>query len=179
MKRFQIALVACLIAVPVVTFAQGEPGYNKMSLGANFELSVPVGDFSLFAGTGYGGNLRYQWGSDSRAVFTATAGYLVWGKKEKEDLTGYSSIQPKAFNLFLGGKYYFVDGFYGSLEGGAYFLSYTLEGDYIGAKGDTGRFMLPIGIGFQKSGFELGVRYMLLATEFNSFSFTLGYNFML
>lgn len=176
MKRFQIALFACMIAVPVATFAQGEPGWNKMSLGANFELSVPVGDFSNFAGTGYGGNLRYQWGSDVRSAFTLTAGYLVWGKK---DLVADNSVQLKAFNFFLGGKYYLAEGFYGSLEGGLDFFTYTYERTVVGAEGNTSRFMLPIGIGYQKSGFELGVRYMLFATYFNSFSFTLGYNFML
>jgi len=39
--------------------------------------------------------------------------------------------------------------------------------------------MVPIGIGFQQSGFEIGARYMLLAVDYQSFSFTLGYNFML
>jgi len=176
MKRFLIVLFAAIIAFPVLTFAQGEPGWNKKSLGANFEMSLPMGDFKLIAGNGYGGNLRFQLGADNRSVFTATAGYLVWGKK---DLGANTSVQPKAFNFFLGGKYYLADGFYGSLEGGFYFFSYTYEGTVIGAQGDTGRFMLPIGIGYQKSGFELGVRYMLLATNFNCFSFTLGYNFMM
>ena len=68
---------------------------------------------------------------------------------------------------------------YGSLEGGIYFFTYDYEGTVLGAEGDTGRFMLPIGLGYQKSGFEFGVRYMLLATDFNCFSFTIGYNFML
>jgi hypothetical protein len=39
--------------------------------------------------------------------------------------------------------------------------------------------MLPIGLGFQKSGFEVGVRYMLFYVDFNKFSFTVGYNFAL
>jgi hypothetical protein len=176
MKTAFFAIASCVMLIPMIGLAQGEPGWNKMSLGANFELSAPVGDFSYVAGTGYGGNVRYQFGGDVRAAFTATAGYLVWGKK---DLGGNTSVQPKAFNFFLGGKYYFAKDFYASLEGGIYFLNYTYEGNVVGAQGDTGRFMVPVGIGYQKSGFEIGVRYMLLAVNFNSFSFTLGYNFML
>jgi hypothetical protein len=176
MKRLQSALIVCLILAPLSALAQGEPGRNKMSLGANFELSVPVGDFTYVAGTGYGGNLRYQYGGDSRAVFTATAGYLVWTKK---DLGGGTSIQPKAFTVLFGGKYYFVDGFYGSLEGGMYFFSFTREGNVVGVEGSTGQFMLPIGLGYQKSGFEIGARYLVLAPDYNSFSLVLGYNFML
>jgi hypothetical protein len=175
MKRSRIALALFLMSIPLITLSQGEPGRNKMSLGANFELSVPVGNFTNVAGTGYGGNLRCQFASDSRTVFTGTVGYLVWGKK---DLTANTSVQPKAFNFFVGGKYYFANGFYGSLEGGIYFLSYTYEGTVLGAKEDQGWFLIPIGIGYQKSGFELGVRYMLLAVDIKSFSFTLGYNFI-
>jgi len=83
MKRFLFAIVACVISIPMVAFAQGEPGFQKSSLGANFEISLPTDDlFKQVAGTGYGGNLRYQWGMDSRTAITATAGYLVWGKKD-------------------------------------------------------------------------------------------------
>ena len=176
MMRPMVALVICLTVIPMLGLAQGEPGWNKMTLGANFEFSVPAGDFSSVAGTGYGGNARFQYGQGPKTVFTATAGYLVWSTK---DLGNNTSVQPKAFNLFLGGKYYFVEGLYGSLEGGLYFMTYTYEGNVLGAKGNATRFMLPIGVGYQKSGFELGVRYMLLYYEFNSFSFTVGYNFAL
>jgi hypothetical protein len=161
----------------MATFAQGEPGFHKSTLGANFEISLPMDDlFKEVAGTGYGGNLRYQWGADARTAVTATAGYLVWGKK---DLSQNTTVQPAAFNIFVGGKYYFTKGLYGSLEGGIYFLTYTYEGSVVGAEGNTGWFMLPIGIGYQQSGFEIGARYMLLAADYQSFSFTLGYNFTL
>jgi hypothetical protein len=173
MKR--VSLILCLVLVPLVTLAQGEPGRKKSSLGANFELSIPMGDFSYIAGTGYGGNLRYQYGSDAQTAFTATAGYMVWSKKEESD---GSSVQPKAITIFCGGKYYIAPGFYGSLEAGLYFMSYRYEGTRVAVEGGTARFMVPIGIGYQKSGFELGVRYMIFDVNFSGFSFTLGYNFM-
>ena len=177
MKLSVVVALLCLILLPIASFAQGEPGWNKHSLGANFELSIPMGDFAdYFAGTGYGGNVKYQFGADMRGVFTATAGYLVWSKK---DLGAGTSVQPSAFNIFLGGKYYVTEGFYASLEGGLYFVNFTYEGFIANAEGNTTRFMLPIGIGYQKSGFEIGVRYMLLDIDFNAFSFTLGYNFAL
>jgi len=176
MKLSVVVVLLCLLLLPIASFAQGEPGWNKHSLGANFELSIPMGDFGDIAGTGYGGNVRYQFGADTRGVFTATAGYLVWSKK---DLGANTSLQPAAFNIFLGGKYYVTEGLYGSLEGGLYFVNYTREGTVVGVEGTTTRFMLPIGIGYQKSGFEVGVRYMLLDVDFNAFSITLGYNFAL
>jgi hypothetical protein len=176
MKQSVVVAALCLVLTPLAVLAQGEPGWDKMSLGANFEASIPVGDFGDVAGTGYGGNLRYQLGQGPRTVFTATAGYLVWTAKDQEANT---SIQPKAFNIFLGGKYYLAEGLYGSLEGGLYFVSYTYTGNVIGAEGSTTRFMLPIGLGFQKSGFEVGVRYMILDVDFPAFSVLAGYNFPL
>ena len=177
MKRVLVAVFACVMLVPMLAFAQGEPGFNKSSIGANFEISLPMDDlFKEVAGTGYGGNLRYQWGMDARTAITATAGYIVWGKK---DLGFNTSVQPSAFNFFIGGKYYVTKGLYASLEGGVYFLSYAYEGTVASAQGNTGWFMLPIGVGYQLSGFEIGARYMLLATDYQSFSFTLGYNFTL
>jgi hypothetical protein len=107
-------------------------------------------------------------------VFTAIAGYLFWGKK---DLAGGNTVQPKAFSIFAGGKYYFTPGFHGSVEGGISIFTYTCEKTVVGLQGNTNLFMLPIGIGYPKSGFELGIRYMLLATNYNWFSFTLGYDF--
>jgi hypothetical protein len=182
MKRFLILIAVCLIAFPLMMLAQNEPGYSKMSLGANFELSVPVGDFGDYGGIGYGGNVKYQYGADTRSVFTATAGYMVWGKKDISSgsaAIGGQSVQWKAFNMFVGGKYYLAPGFFGSLEGGVYFLTSTYEGGIVGASGSATYFMLPIGLGYQKSGFEIGARYFLLHPDFNSFSFTVGYNFAL
>jgi len=176
MNKFVILVAICLVAFPMMMFSQNEPGFGKMSLGANFEVSLPMGDFSDYGATGYGGNVKFQYGADTRSAFTATAGYLVWGKKE---LPAGSSVEWKAFNMFVGGKYYLAPGFFGSLEGGAYFMTSTYEGTVVGAKGNATYFMLPIGLGYQKSGFEIAARYMLLHPDFNSFSFTVGYNFAL
>jgi len=170
-----IALFLVILVVPADMYAQGEPGSGQHSLGVAAELSVPVGDFSSLAGIGYGGMAKYQYGVDPRTAMTVSAGYLVWSKT---DLVG-GTIQPKAFEAMFGGKYYFAPGFFGSLEGGVYILSYTREGEVIGVEGDTWRFMLPIGVGYQMNGFEIGARYYIFNVNANSFSFTLGYNWTL
>jgi len=184
--RTRVSLI--LFLLPRVTIAQPEPGYNNKSLGANFELSLPVGTFSDVAGVGYGGNVRFQYGGDPRANLTTTAGYIVWTKMnlpssvhvEPYTTSSVPTVQVKAFDFFIGGKYYFYNGFFGTVEGGAYFLTYTYEGvSGAGLQGNTTYFMLPIGLGFQKSGIEVGVRYMLLHPDYNQISITLGYNFLL
>jgi hypothetical protein len=173
MKRFSVLIL--VMVVPLMLLAQQEPGFNKMSLGANIEVSLPAGDFSNLAGTGFGGNAKFQYGTNFRAAFTATLGYLSWGSK---DFGTGGSIKPSTFSFLVGGKYYFADGIYGSLEGGVYFVSYTYE-RVVAAEGNTSRFMMPIGVGYQKSGFEVAARYFMFHTDFNNFSFTVGYNFML
>jgi len=170
-----VGLAVLVFMAPVFALAQGEPGPRRQSVGIAAELSVPVGDFSSIAGIGYGGILKHQYGVDLRSAVTVSAGYLVWSK---EDVAG-GTIQPKAFEAMLGGKYYFTQGFFGSLEGGVYVLSFTHEGQVLGVEGDTWRFMLPVGFGYQVNGFEIGARYYLLSAQATSFSFTLGYNWIL
>ena len=174
MKILAVLLLMVLV-IPTTMIAQGEPGPREHSVGLAAELSVPVGDFSSIAGIGYGGMVKYQYGVDRRTAMTISAGYLVWATT---DLVG-GTIQPKAFEAMLGGKYYFAPGFFGSLEGGVYVLSYTREGQILGVEGDGWRFMLPIGLGYQMNGFELGARYYVFNVNANNFSFTLGYNWIL
>jgi hypothetical protein len=176
MRRVSVFLLLTVIIFPVNALSQGEPGYLKHSLGVTAELSVPVGDFSEIAGIGYGGMARYQYGADGKTAVTASAGYLVWSKK---DFAGGGSIQPKAFEIMGGGKYYFAPGFFASLEGGFYFLSYSRTGQVVVVEDAATRFMMPFGVGYQMSGFEIGARYYLFNANANSFSFTLGYNWTL
>jgi hypothetical protein len=174
MKTTLIAVALCVALLPLLALAQGAPPQSKHSLGANAELSIPVGEFSDVAELGYGGNVKYQYRAMPEGAFTLTAGYLTWGEK---DLTSLTSIQAAAFNFMLGGKFFISEGFYGSVEGGIYFLEYEYTGNYANQLGNTDRFMLPIGLGYEKSGFEVGARYMLLDTELPAFSLTVGYNF--
>jgi|GEM_PF-3271520 len=176
MKRVCVVLFLAMIIFPASILAQGEPGYMKQSLGVTGELSVPVGDFSDIAGIGYGGMAKYQYGVDGKTAVTVSAGYLVWSKK---DLGVAGTIQPKAFEVMAGGKFYFAQDLFGSLEGGLYFLSYSRTGQFANVAGTATRFMMPVGVGWQKNGFEIGARYYLFNANANSFSFTLGYNWTL
>lgn len=174
MKTTIVAIALCAAFLPLIASAQEATAQSKHTLGANAELSVPVGDFSNVAGIGYGGNVKYQYRAMPEGAFTVTAGYLIWTEKELSSLV---TVQPSAFTVMLGGKFVIADGFYGSVEGGLYFLEYSYEGNYADKLGSTDRFMLPVGIGYEKSGFEVGARYMLLDTELPAFSLTVGYNF--
>jgi hypothetical protein len=106
-------------------------------------------------------------------AFTITAGYLIWSEKDINELV---TVQLSAPNIMVGGKFIVAESFYGSVEGGVYFMNYSYTGNYADQLGSTQKFMLPIGIGYEKSGLEIAARYMLLDTELPAFSVTLGYN---
>lgn len=170
-----VCITLLTIGLSMTVLAQNEPGLHKSSLGATAEISIPSGDFGNIAGTGYGGLVRYQYGCDELAAVIVSGGYLVWGEKE---ITSGAKLQAETLEFMVGGKYYFTPGFFGSMEGGLYGLSYTRTGDVTGYEGTTWRFILPFGLGYQMNGIEIGARYVYVM-DFSNFSFTLGYNWML
>lgn len=175
MKRlFLIGLVITLTSS--LAMSQGGPGRGKSSLGVGAELSVPTGDFSDLAGTGYGGFARYQYGMDARSTFMLTLGYTTWAEK---DLGTGAKIQPEAFRISGGTKYFFAKGFYGLLEIGTDVYTFTRTGTVLGVEGSTWRFMLPLGLGYEMGGFDVGAKYYIFDLNYSSFSVALGYNFTL
>jgi hypothetical protein len=173
MKTTLIAVALCLAFLPLVAYAQEGTPESKHTLGANAELSLPVGEFSDVAGIGYGGSVKYQYRAMPEGAFTISAGYLIWTEK---DITDLVTIQLSAPNIMVGGKFFMTDAIYGSVEGGVYFVNYSYTGNYADQLGNTEKFMLPIGIGYEKSGLEIAARYMLLDVNLPAFSMTLGYN---
>jgi hypothetical protein len=161
-------------------FAQGPPGFEKSTLGVYGTVSLPVGDFGDVAETGFGGGARFQYGTDTHVAFTASAGYLVWGKKEFPN----ASLEWSAWEILLGGKYYFTSGFFGLMEGGINIFTRktTITGSSTGgASGESTEtfFMLPLGLGYQHEGFEIMAKYFIYHPDANNFAFTLAYNFPL
>jgi hypothetical protein len=147
-----------------------------MSLGAYGIVSVPVGDFSDGAGTGFGGGARYQYGFDFESAFTASAGYISWTEKDFVN----SSFMASAWEILIGGKYYFTTGLFGQLEAGVDFFSTEVTtGGGLTVKDTETRFMFPIGLGYQHEGVELTAKYYIYHPDATSFGFTLGYNFAL
>lgn len=173
-KLFAVAVVMTVAAS--LAWSQGGPGRGGSTLGIGAEVSVPTGDFNELAGLGYGGFVRYQYGMDARSTFILTAGYTVW---TEEELVGGATIQPKAFRIAGGGRYFFGKGFYGSLELGTDVYSFTRTGTILGVEGSTWRFMLPLGLGYEMGGFDIGAKYYIFDLNYSSFSVTLGYNFTL
>jgi hypothetical protein len=172
-------MLAVLVALTLVSgtlIAQGGPGYNKHTLGVGAEVSIPTGDFADLVGTGYGGFLKYRYGQSGNATFTLSAGYSLWSEKTIAD----SKIKGSAFRFLGGGQYFFAPGFFGSLEVGLDAYSFDITGSGpIGIETSTWRFMVPVGLGYEVKGFEIGAKYYIFDVNYSSFSITVGYNFTL
>lgn len=175
MKRLFSVALAVLLASSLA-LAQGGPGRGKSALGIGAEVSIPTGDFSEFAGTGYGGFARYEYGMNAKTAFMLTLGYTVWTEK---DLGVGGTIKPEAFRIAAGSKYFLGKGFYGSLEAGTDIYTFTRTGTLLGVEGTTWRFMLPLGLGYEMGGFDVGAKYYIFDLNYSSFSVTVGYNFTL
>lgn len=175
MKRTFAVVLAIALAFSFA-LSQGGPGRGKSSLGVGAEVSIPTGDFNELAGTGYGGFARYQYGMDAKTAFMLTLGYTVW---TEEELGAGATIKPEAFRIAAGSKYFLAKGFYGSLEIGTDIYTFTRTGTLLGVEGSTWRFMLPLGLGYEMSGFDLSAKYYIFDLNYSSISVALGYNFTL
>ena len=175
-----LSILVLLLLVSSLSFSQFAPAKGKMTLGPALELSLPIGNFSDFAGFGFGGTARFEYGLDPNLALTGNLGYLWWSGKSG---TGYD-WSNHAVPLIGGVKYGFSKGWFVSGELGLYF--YTINWDYTGATGIPGyvgsysasstQFMLAPGIGYQKGPIEGLLRFYVLDTDLMNFSLMVAYN---
>jgi hypothetical protein len=182
-----LSVVVLLFLVSSVSLAQFGPAPGKMTLGPAVELSLPIGNFSDFAGFGFGGTARFEYGLQPNVALTANLGYLWWSG-ESNDLWEYSN---HAIPILVGAKYMVGKQFFVSGEIGLY--SYTVDWNYTGPE-DVGfggfyglndysasstQFMFAPGFGYQHGPFEGLLRFYVLDTDLMNFSLMVAYNFPL
>jgi hypothetical protein len=177
--KFSTAIFLASIVAGGSALAQGEPGRSRHMLGPFGSFSVPVGEFSDAAGTGYGGGIRYQLGVDKQAAFVSSVSYHAWGEK---DFDSSSTAQTSAIQFLLGAKYYAIRGLFVSAELGLNSFTITLSDNAVPPVDfdkTRGRIATPVGVGYQLEGFEAIARYFLFDTDYRNFTFTVGYNVFL
>jgi hypothetical protein len=185
MKKALLVFVLLLL-VSSISFAQFGPAKGKMTLGPAVELSLPIGNFSDFAGFGFGGTARFEYGLQPNLALTANIGYLYWSGKSG-DQWDYSN---HAIPIIAGVKYMIGKSLFVSGEIGLY--SYTIDWNYTGPSSQFGgfyglsdysasstQFMLAPGIGYQSGPLEGLLRFYVLDTDLMNFSLMVAYNFSL
>jgi opacity protein-like surface antigen len=95
---------------------------KQMAVGANFVLSLPIGDFSNGANLGYGGMGNFEYAFMPQLVGTGSIGYIKWG-------TDADNVDFHAIPILVGVKYFFIPGvgFYGAGQLGLAILSASVD----------------------------------------------------
>ena len=151
MKTAKLLIVG-LVAVCISHYSQAQSG--RLSVG--FEIAQPSGDFADFAGTGYGGSLRYEFPMGDRLGLGLTAGYLTFGGEDEGP--DWVMIPVQAFL-----KFYFSEnqgGLYGFADVGVHNTSIDVEG----VDGTT-NFSYAPGIGFHMDKLDFGFRWQFVDEE--------------
>lgn len=176
MKRFMIVVSLMIVLVCSSTsFAQ----IQAISVGGG--LALPTGDFSNFAGTGYGATVRgfYMYQGLDNILLTGAVGFYPFGGKEYELFGFLTDYEWKwtVIPIMSGGRYYFgatdaKNRMYVGAEAGIHIYTLSLKdknGETVSnatASGSTEFALLPV-VGAQLGPLDVYAEYSL--SEFNYF----------
>lgn len=128
---------------------------KNMAVGADFVVSIPLGDLSTNAKVGFGGLGSFEYAFMPQLVGIGQIGYITWG-------TDVANASYHVVPIVVGAKYFFTPGvgFYGISQLGLAILSasveipaitvypgYTIGGGSVG--GSSTEFSFAIGAGYE------------------------------
>lgn len=157
MKRMALVLVA-LVALGSLSFAQ-----NKMTIGGNIGLYLPMGDWGDAAGTGFGILPQFEYTMNENINLVGNIGYVSWGGESIEmpvfdpvNWTYTTETWEYSYHnipIMFGAKYYLGKG--GIKPYGMANISLNMFGYSVDANGETDSdsetyFGFGFGGGFEK-----------------------------
>ncbi len=165
---------------------------SKIGLSVGPELAVPTGTLGDIAGIGFGGTVAVQMNLGQNIDGYVRVGYLTFGEKDIASL-GIANGAPagttannktSAIPLLVGTKYYFgKGGFYSLGEIGLHFISNSQTVSFAGASASNDvsstEFSYSVGVGYEVSSFDLGVRYTGAGSNANWIGVRAAYKFSL
>lgn len=170
----KVLLAICIAAISSVSY--GQKGSNAIGIGA--DLGLPIGDFGDAAKFGFGGYAKFLYGIGEAGQLTLTTGYTTYkGKVESDEVKYTFNIIP----ILVGYRHNF-SGFYVEPQIGYGSYGTKVKMDGISGSGSSGAFTYAAGVGFAKSGFDVGVRYQGGSKDGSNISIVgihIGYNISL
>lgn len=159
---------------------------SKFVAGASFNVGFPTGSFSNEAKTGIGGSLIGEYFFSNEFSTTLSVSYQNYPGNFPE-----LAVQGKVLNVsinsipvVLGGRYYFQDGAFTTLELGSYFFRLNVDASdlYTDDKYSTdyeAKFGGAFGFGYRfnlsdQSAMEFDGLYQIIQDDLNSVSLRLG-----
>jgi len=115
---------------------------SDFAVGVNAGLSLPVGQFTEFYQSGYGGNGQFMYNVSNQFMVVLTVGYSKWdidqdavntkAKESGKDITFNIQSDLRVMPLYIGARYYLASGkhrpFF-SVDFGGYSYEFKLAGD--------------------------------------------------
>jgi len=163
MKKNLMLLVVFLMVTLSVDAQKSDE--KQFKFGAGVLLGLPIGDMTNKASLALGVDLLGEYAVAPEIALTLSTGYIDWAKKS--GVNGNWGFIP----VFAGGKYYFTDQVYGSLQAGISFW----------ADGTKSEFVYAPGIGYKISDkFDLLLKYQSQSNKrwgTSFFGLRAGYSF--
>jgi outer membrane protein W len=157
---------------------------SKMSVGAGFDIMLPVGSFGDSWGTGFGGTAEFDYAFTQNSSVTGKTGYLTWSGK---NLPSGVSATYGGVPLLVGVRYYphlilSATGSirpYGHLELGLMFGSVSGSGHILTITESKTDFTIVPSLGVEipagsNGAVDISVRYFDIASK-GSIGFRAGY----
>jgi hypothetical protein len=163
-------IFATVLVVASFIGANAQSGNNQ--IGVAFDLGIPTGDLGDVVKTGFGGQVRGLLGVGTAGQVSLTAGWSTFKEKNESGANIKENILP----VLLGYRHNF-SGFY--IEPQAGYGSYAFKSDLV--DDSQGAFTWAVGIGYAKSGVDIGARYQSGQKDgsISLIGIHVGYNFTL
>jgi hypothetical protein len=174
----KVFLAICIAAISSVSY--GQKGTNAIGIGV--DLGLPMGDFGDIAKFGFGGYAKFLYGIGEAGQLTLTTGYTTYkGKDEIAEALGWDKITYSIIPVLVGYRHNF-SGFYVEPQVGYASFGSKIKSDDFSGSGSNGGFAYGVGVGFAKSGFDIGARYQgssVNSTNIAIIGVHIGYNISL
>ena len=178
-------IVLNIIIIALVTFiSKNTYAQTNMSVGAGFDIMMPVAFFSNNWSTGFGGTAEFDYAITHKSNLTGKIGYILWSAK---DLPSGISSSFKGVPLLIGLKYFpqFMPKslpfrLYFHMELGALFSSVSISGNSLANSSESATdyaFVPSIGTDIPvntNGSVDLSIRYLYVFKK-SSVGIRIGY----
>jgi hypothetical protein len=177
------ALAAALLLSMPVAARSAEPAPARHTIGGDFMVAIPVGQWADVTGVGFGPLVRYEYRLLPEVAITGRVGFL--GHVYKDLAQGFKT-RTWEMPILAGARYLSKIGVWGGAELGMFVIGSRTKipnsvaffgGD---SRTDTGvRFGTVLSGGYRWRGFDAGFSLIVPdIDDFVGFAFTVGYNFL-
>ncbi len=175
MKSTAVLVLFLMLAVSA-SEAQLLETPGAFAVGPAFEISFPIKALADKVATGFGGSARVEYVAMKNIALVGTVGYLSWGSNDVPNVTS----KAHAFELLAGPKFGFGSGVYGGIDLGIYMASTEFSVSGVDPlKKDETKAMAGVFLGYESSGFDVGLRYYPFDSDFTNVTIGIGYWFEL